>query len=149
MNWQKKQYGELRRRNLEINAAYEVANTLIHLAFSPLKMFPSVGTVEVHEQLCFDCDWMTNIIAKVHTVTGLTPKEIENMSLCACCFYYIQWCRMNGSKEISKRTSEEILKAQSERTDVLIAERLIEVGILKEEEKAEFLKTIGTPPENK
>ena len=143
--------GELRRRELSLEQAAETAKTLITLAFQPLKMFPSTSnTVVGNEQPVFDADWLTSMIAKVNQVTGYTPDHImQKMSLCACCFYYIQWRRMQGDNKIEKRTSEEILKAQSERTDELIAERLIELGVLKEEEKQDFLDTIRTPPENK
>ena len=54
---------------------------------------------------------------------------------------------MQGVQSISKRTSEEILKAQSERTDELIADRLIEKGVLRAEDRQSFLETVKTPPE--
>lgn len=143
--------GELRKRGLTIEEAAEVAKTLINLAFQPLRMFPQTNNVVVgNQQPAFDADWLTGMISKVHNVTGNTPDFImNNMSLCACCFYYIQWCRNQGSQNISKRTPEEILKAQSERTDEMIAERLIELKVLKEEEKQDFIRTIRTPPDNK
>lgn len=74
-------------------------------------------------------------------------KSWGGLSLTACCLYYIQWCRMQGVQSISKRTSEEILKAQSERTDELIADRLIEKGVLRAEDRQRFLETVRTPPE--
>ena len=146
-----KALGELKRRKLTFENGLAIARTLISLAFQPLRMFPNTSTAVIgNQQPAFDADWLTSIVAKVHNVTGHTPDYIMNsMSLSACCFYYIQWCRIQGVQNISKRTSEEILKAQSERTDELIAERLIELKVLKEEEKQEFLNTIRTPPDNK
>jgi len=145
-----KALGETRKRELTFEDALVIARTLISLAFQPLRMFPQTSTSVIgNQQPAFDLDWLTSMIAKVHNVTGLSPNEIKEMSLSACCFYYIQWCRIQGVQNISKRTSEEILKAQSERTDELIAERLIELKVLKEEDKQDFLNTIKTPPENK
>lgn len=141
-------FGEIKRRNLTKERAEEIAKSLIGIGFHPLSMFPATNGTG-NEQPMFDADWMTGIISKVHVVTGLLPKEIEKMSMSACCFYFIQWCRMQGDNHIMKRTPEEILKAISKRTDELIAERLIELGQLKEEDKLEFLNIIGTPPENK
>ena len=146
-----KALGEVKRRNLTFENAMVIARTLINLAFQPLRMFPSTSSAVVgNQQPAFDADWLTSMVAKVHDVTGNTPDYImNNMSLSACCFYYIQWCRIQGAQNISKRTSEEILKAQSERTDEMIAERLIELKVLKEEEKQEFINTIRTPPIDK
>ena len=141
-----KAVGEIKRRGLELEAAKETAQYLIALSFQPLKMFPQTATVEGSVEVAFDVDWLTSIIAKVQNVTGYSPEKIMNMPLNTCCYYYIQWCRIQGVKDISKRTSEEILQSQSERTDVLVTERLIELGVIKEEDKQEFLEKIKTPP---
>ena len=144
--------GETRKRGLSIEDGEIVAKTLISFAFQPLRMFPKAqNTIIGNEEPEFDTDWMTAMIGKVHTVTGYTPDYImNNLSLCACCFYYVQWARMQGAQNIAKRTSEEIIKAQFERTTELVAERLIELGVLKEEDKAQFIEEANTPPaENK
>lgn len=141
-----KALGEIKRLNLDLKTAISIAYTLIDLAFQPLKMFPSSPN-EGAKKCEFDTDWLTSMVAKVYSVTGLTPDYImNNLSLTACCYYYVQWCRMQGAKDIEKRTPEEILKAQSERMDELLADRLIEIGALSEDDKKEFLVIIGTPP---
>lgn len=141
-----KAIGETKRLELSIDEAKNIANYLINLGFYPLKMFPQTATVEGSKDVAFDVDWITSIIAKVHEVTGYSPETIMKMPLNTACFYYIQWARLQGCKDISKRTNEEILQAQSERTDMLIAERFIELGIIKEEDKQDFLNKIKTPP---
>ena len=144
-----KAFGEVKRRGLSIEKASSIANALIGIAFQPLRMFPSTSaTVVGSQQPSFDADWLTGMVAKVSAVTGLKPDEVmSGLSLTACCLYYIQWCRMQGVQSISKRTSEEILKAQSERTDELIADRPIEKGVLRAEDRQSFLETVRTPPE--
>lgn len=141
--------GEIQRRNLNYDEAYSIARTLINLSFLPLKMFPQsaeriVGKVETS----FDCDFLTSTISKVHQVTGCSPYEImHKMSLNSCCYYYAQWAREQGVKNVEKRPDEEILKSIDYRACVLITERLLELGKLKEEDKEEFLKLISTPPD--
>ena len=72
---------------------------------------------------------------------------MNNLSMTACCFYYVQYARMQGAEHIEKRASEEILKAQSERTCTLICDRLIELGVIKEEQRDEIYHIMTVPPE--
>lgn len=124
-----------------------VINTLIDIAFSPLRMFPSTRTNIIQEDPIYDSDWLSSMVARVHSVTGYKPDYIMNeLSLTACCFYYAQYARMQGVQNISRRTSNEILKAQSERSCVLICDRLIELGVISEDQRAEMYKIMTTPP---
>lgn len=74
---------------------------------------------------------------------------MREMTLTACHYYYIQWNRMKGVKNIERLTKEEILIAQDRRACQLITDRLCELGIVKEEEKKAFFEEISTIPDAK
>ena len=65
----------------------------------------------------------------------------------ACCYYYIQYARMQGAEHIERRPDDEILKQQDVRACELIAERLVELNVIKEEEKADLVQKMSTPPD--
>ena len=135
---------------IDQDEAVEVIHILSSNAFSPLKMFPNNGEQATATEPVFDSDWLTALISKVHSVTGYAPDYIANkMSLTACCFYYAQYARMQGTQHIEKRAPEEILKAQDERACELILDRLEELKVVKHEDRAEFFKIMTTIPENK
>lgn len=127
---------------------YQAAKTildLVKISFRPLKMFP-VQKSTMKEQPRFDADWLTGIVAKVHQVTGLTPKQIINqMSLTECCYYFAQYSRMNSTQEIHMRSDEEILKAMGQRTVDLILQRLLEINIIKNDDVQKYRLIMNTP----
>lgn len=124
---------------------------LVRNAFLPLKMFPQTQTAEqlAGQEPIFDTDWLSSMITKVHDVTG---KDIDyimrDMSLSACCFYYIQYCRMNGAKNVERRPDEEILRLQDERSCTMILDRLIELKIVDESQRDEYFRIMTTNPES-
>jgi hypothetical protein len=145
----KKASGELQRRNLTYDKAFSVVKALLQLAFSPLKMLP-----QRHgggkQDASFDADTLTDIASKVHEMTGFTVDDVMNkMSLTACCFYYVQWAKKQGMKNIEKITDEELMKRLVYRYCELITDRLIELNKLPKEERENFIHLISTPPENK
>lgn len=116
---------------------------LIKLSFKPLKLFPATGGTE---KLIFDADWITSIITKVHKVTGYSPEYILNeLSLTACCYYFAQYARLQGSNNIHRRTDEEILILQMKRSVDLICDRLIELNVFTKEERSKYRKIMLTP----
>lgn len=128
---------------------YEKAKTyikiLISFAFKPLKLFPYSNS---DSQLMFDADWLTSIISKVHITTGYSPDYIINqMSLSAACYYFAQWARLQGSNNIHRRTDEEILILQMERSVDLICERLIELNVFPKEDRLKYRMIMLTPPD--
>lgn len=142
----KKSFGWCKEHNLSVDDALYVIKQLTSAAFSPLKMFP-VTNSEGKQISLFDADWLTSLCAKVHEVTGYSPEYImNNMSLNACCFYYIQYARHQGVKNIERASDEEILIAQDRRSCEMICDRLVELGVIKEEERADLFKKISTPP---
>lgn len=123
----------------------KVIFTLIKYAFRPLHLFPAASGA--NNKPSFDADWLTGMVAKVHNVTGYTPDYIINeLPLCACCYYFAQYCRQQGSDNIHKRTDEEILILQMERSVELICERLIELDVFPIEEYEKWKTVMMTKP---
>lgn len=131
--------------HLQVQDAMTVLAEIVAIAFKPLRLFPQTGAKA--GELLFDADWLSNIITKVHAVTGYTPEHImHKLSLTACCYYFAQWCRMQGSQNIYRRTDEEILILQMERSVDLICERLIELKVFPPEECNKWRTVMLTPP---
>lgn len=96
----------------------------------------------------FDADWITSLVARVHSVTGESPTKIMNeMSLTAACYYFAQYARMNGDETIYKRSAEEILIEQDKRAVEMICERLIELNVIQREEYFKYYKIMTTNPD--
>lgn len=144
-----KAIGWCKNHNLTEEEAVDAINKLIIASFAPLKMFPATNTKTIGKQMSlFDADWITGLVSKVHSVTGYSPDYIMNeMSMTAACYYYIQYCRMQGVQQIERRPDEEILRLQDVRACELIAERLVELNVIKEEDKADLIKKMSTPPD--
>lgn len=133
------------KNNIDFIEAIEAILKLIKISFRPLKMFP-INLANRNISPRFDADWLTSIVAKVHQVTGLTPKFIMNqMSLTECCYYFAQYARMNSTQEIQMRTDEQLLKAMSERTVELILERLLQINIIEQKDVEEYRNIMNTP----
>lgn len=129
---------------LQPQEAMQILAEIIDIAFKPLKLFPQCGHTG---ELLFDADWLSNIVTKVYKVTGYSPEFIMNkLSLTACCYYFAQYCRMKGSDNIYRRTDEEILILQMERSVDLICERLIQLEVFPPEERNKWRQVMLTPP---
>ena len=127
--------------------AVDIIYRMIRLSFKPLSMFPKTTS---SEENFYDADFLTALIAKVHSVTGYTPEYILNeMSMTAVCYYFVQVSRLNGSQNIKRQTPEEILIMQDYRASELVIDRLIEKGVIQPEEREKYLKIITTPYKNK
>lgn len=130
---------------IDVVEAIRTILDLIKMSFRPLKMFPSSGAI-AQTNPRFDADWLTGIAAKVHQVTGLTPKQIINeMSLTECCYYFAQYARMNSTQEIQMRSDEQIMLQMSLRTVELILERLLEINIIDTKDVQKYRKIMNTP----
>lgn len=140
-----KSLGFCQQNGIDVIDAIRTILDLIKLSFRPLKMFPSSKNI-AQTQPRFDADWLTSIVAKVHQVTGLAPKEIINeMSLTECCYYFAQYTRMNSTQEIMMRTDEQILIEMGKRTVDLILERLLEINIIDKDEVVLYRQMMNTP----
>lgn len=140
--------GETKRMGVATDEAVLIAKEVLSTAFRPLKMFPATqGQVK---KPVFDDDWISSMVSVVHAMTGLKPEEIIHyLPLNAVFLYYIQYCRSNGAKHISKRTPLELAIAIDDRCNELIVDRLIELKKVSESCRDEFLNKIKMPVENK
>lgn len=137
--------GEVTRIGMTYEEAFSIAADIIKAGFRPMKMFPA--TIQNIKKTSFDDDWMTNVAACAHAVTGYKPDYIINeLPLNTSFHYLIQYCRSQGMKGIEKRSDEEILKAMSDRTDELIADRLIELNVISEADRRNIINRLRTPP---
>lgn len=128
---------------IDYTEALTLINSIIKISFKPLNLFPSTKS---SGKSIFDGDWMTSLATKVYAVTGYDMDYILNtLSLHACCYYFAQYARMNGSTEIYKRTPEELLKMSDNRASELVIERLIEKNVINADEKDKYYKIITTP----
>jgi len=59
--------------------------------------------------------------------------------------YFVQWKAMHG-QHIGRRTSAEIAAAKDRRSCELIAERLIELKVISEDEKEAYIQMMTTVP---
>ena len=137
--------GFCQKNGIDVIEAIKTIIDLIKISFRPLKMFP-VTTKSINAQPRFDADWLTGLVAKVHQVTGLKPKEIINqMSLTECCYYFAQYARMNSTQEIMMRSDDEIITQMSMRTVDLILEYLVKINIIKIDDVQKYRKIMNTP----
>lgn len=129
------------KEHYDYGEVIEVLFKMIKLAFKPLQFLPV--QIDTEGEKYYDLDWVISLASKVHEVSGFEiEKIITELPIQIVCSFYIEWRRKLGDTNIYKRTSQEILKAQDERSCDLIAERLLELGVIKENEKEEFLKEI-------
>ena len=142
-----KSIGYVKQANLTYEEGLNLVINSIRVAFRPLNLFPK-RQGNTNRKPMFDADWITSLVARVHSVTGESPKKIMNeMSLTAACYYFAQYARMNGDDTIYKRSEEEILIAQDRRAVEMICERLIELNVIKREEYFKYLTIMTTNPE--
>lgn len=133
--------------NLDYETAIAIIKKIIQISFRPLNLFPEIG--DGGGQLIFDADWLTLTVARVHNVTGYTPEYIlHNLSLSAVCYYFAQYSRINGVKNIYRRTDEEVLILQMERSVDLICDRLIELNVFSPSERLKYRMIMLTPPDS-
>ena len=129
---------------ITFDEAFGIITEIIKLSFKPLNLFPNSNS---KGQNIFDADFLTSLVTRVRQVTGYNPDYILNeMSMSSVCYYFAQFARVNGNENIFRRTEEEILIMQDLRASELIVERLIELDVIKPEEKEKYVKIITTPP---
>lgn len=134
-------------KNITLQEASEVMHLLASNAFKPLHMFPEIKTSMTKSEPVFDADWLTALVSKVHAVTGYAPDYIMNkLSMTACCFYYVQYARMQGVEHVEKRAPEEISMAKADRVARVVVDRFVETNVIKAEEADEIYKIITSPP---
>lgn len=132
---------------ISIPEATNAVNILVTLAFQPLEMFPPSPEQQLvgEKEIRFDSDWCASMISTVHLASGLLPNEILKMSVAACGWYYIQWCKQQGVKNIGRKSTAEVIYEMDIRCNEMIVDRLIEKDIIKPEERDYYLECLKSP----
>ena len=137
-----------KKHQLNEELARQICDKIISLAFSPLLLFPDSGAMKLtaDQQPLYDAEWIANLVYAVHQVTGKSPEFIQKqMPLNAVCQYFVQFAKNQGMKGIGKKSEPEIIQLMDERCNTLIVERLIEKGIIKEEDKSYYEELMKAP----
>lgn len=110
---------------LDYNEAYEFLCSMIARAFKPLEMLPAVNGSSDAPNV-FDTDWLTRLCSIVAREAGEKATDVMfDMSLHACCCYFIQAMRRYDTKHLIRRkTNGEICAEIYRRTMELAAEYL-------------------------
>ena len=122
--------------------ACEMVATIVKDAFYPLKMLPGTGKVTVGKsEIIYDLAWLVSVVSAVHRTCGALQDDIlHKMPMMLALHYYVQAGIDSGMKGVGRRSSEELLKAYDKRCCELVCERLIELNIIKEEEKETYIQ---------
>lgn len=109
---------------LDYGEVHDFICDMISRAFQPLEMLPSSGAADSSN--VFDADWLTRICSIVARETGEKVSDIMfDMSLHACCCYFIQAMRRHDVKHLIRRkTDGEICREIYNRTMELAEEFL-------------------------
>lgn len=113
-------------------------NRMIAIAYRAYRMFPQIQDIsnvkDKKNVQKFDADWITKTVSIVHKETGLTPDKIMwNTPLTACAYYYIQYCREKGVRNIEYRPEEQKVILIWKRTADLCKEFLMSKGYKTED----------------
>ena len=136
---------------IDLNDAYSAINRLVSLAFEPLDFFPPNPEQQLvgEKEVCFDSDWAASMISTTHQMTGLLPEQILKMPVAACGWYFVQYAKQNGTKNIGRKSNAQIIYEMDVRSNELIVERLIEKGVIAEADKDYYLECLKSPSKRK
>lgn len=125
--------------------AFYTAIMMIRRAFKPLSMFPA--TMGDGKEALFDAEWVTKSVGIVAEMTNFDANYIiHQLPLHSVCYYFVQYAKKSGDKQVHRRTPEEILIAQDERACELIVDYLAEIGKITADEKQYYYNIITTKP---
>ena len=117
--------GYCEKWKLDYGKAHEFLCSMIVRAFKPLEMLPAANGSPGGPNV-FDADWLTRICSIVSRETGEKVSDVMfDMSLHACCCYFIQAMRRHDTKHlIRRRTDGEICREIHQRVMQLAEEFL-------------------------
>lgn len=132
--------------NITYDLGKSICYALINLAFAPLRLFPKTIKKTEGGIPLYDEDWISSIVSKVHAQTGMSPERImKTMTMNAACMWFVDWTRMQGQKNIGRKSNEEIVYQMDLRANALIVDRLIEKGVIKEEDREYYEIAMRSP----
>lgn len=106
--------------------------------FRCLNLFPKVNE---EKKPLFNADWLISLISKVKPLTSYTTQQLyKDISITQVYYYFASYCRMQGDQRIFIRTEDQILYEEDKRMCQLIVDRLIEKGVIQEQQRNNILK---------
>ena len=125
-----------------------VIERIMKIAFFPLSLFPQVNAqMKTSTSVAFDCDWLMRLVAIASSAGNIRYDEAMKLPLYSLCSLYVQYARMNGTKDLHRTPPEEIIKQKVYRVCELIIDRLIELGLADKSKHDELVELIYTEPE--
>lgn len=98
--------GYCEKWKLDYGKAHEFLCSMIVRAFKPLEMLPAANGSPDGPNV-FDADWLTRICSIVSRETGEKVSDVMfDMSLHACCCYFIQAMRRHDTKHLIRRKTD-------------------------------------------
>lgn len=121
---------------------------IIKISFYPLSYLPKQNcTNELETIPVYDVEWATSIASKIYRQTGKNIDYIlNNMSLTAVCYFYVEWFKENSPTKCQRMTSELIIQKMDERASELCIDYLVSKQMFSKEEGAQYLKILKELP---
>ena len=94
-------------------------------------------------------EWIANITSLAHLASGDSISDLLRKPLAYSTFYFLEWAKQNGTKDIGRQPQEETLKMKMERYSELLCEWFVKQNLITEEEKDEIYKLLTTEEEKK
>ena len=120
----------------------EVVKFELKTAFQPLSMFP-VSIVKGGEQIIFDADWIVRLASVACNVGGMKFDEALRLPMFTLTSMFVQYARMQGTKNIERQAPEEILKQQGHRVCELVIDRLIQLGKIDSSDRDKYIEMVA------
>lgn len=132
---------------MDYDEAVTAVDKILSLAFQPMDFFPPSTSEQLvgKKETAFDSDWCAAMISAVHQMTGLLPEQILKMPVATCGWYFLQFAKQQGTKNLERKSNAEIIYEMDIRCNEMIVQRLIEKGIIKEEERDYYLECLKSP----
>lgn len=117
------------KNGIDYGEAGNLICELISQAFRPLRMLPEHAAEKGSAPPAFDIDWLTRLCSTVARESNESASRVMfEMSLAACCFYFIQAMRRkNPGADIRRRSNAELRREIYEYT-MHLAEEYLRAG---------------------
>ena len=113
----------------------EVMIMLIRLAFFPLTFYPSEVHTVGKQKSIFDVEWLASITSLAHLECGDGVADLMKKPLQYSTFYFLEYAKQNGTKDIGRQPLEETLKMKVERVCELLCDWFVKQNLITEDEK--------------
>lgn len=110
-----------------------IFNRIYSIQFKVFSFFPRIS--DESSEPSFNVDWMLGILSKIKSYVSYTTEELyTRVSIMEIYYWYIQFCKNNGDKNIFIRNEQEILDEIDNRIIDLVIQRLMQKKIIKRDQ---------------